>query len=336
MLALQAQLPMSTAARFFPKFFDELLRHGQVDRATAAARGPLRDTPAAGDAWIPVLYTRLSHGKIWDVPGMAGTDGNKNVGWDALLEQISENQEVEVIGCTPVLGPGTLEPLIGSWRDLARRWADEAGFAMAPHHREDLAAGCAVLDGDAKARLSAERIEEADRGRVGPAVPPRGRKYARGQAHRRARPARERLASTPGSTSLSSLHYHEPRRSAPACAVAQGRRPRVPLFPWHERPDEDKAWPTDKIELDPSYEPTPDEPLVYHLLGHSDSPHSLVLTEDDYFAFLTGVPRGMQKAPPVVRQAFVRSALMFLDSGSTAGTFACCFAAFSRWASGRG
>ena len=132
-------LPMSTAASFFPTFFDELLRHGQVDRATAAARGLLRDTPAERDAWIPVLYTRLSHGKIWYVPGLAETPGGRNVGWDALLEQIKENLEVdEEIGCTPVLGSGLLEPLIGPLREMARRWADESGFALAPHHRENL------------------------------------------------------------------------------------------------------------------------------------------------------------------------------------------------------
>ena len=66
------------------------------------------------------------------------------------------------------------------------------------------------------------------------------------------------------------------------------------------------------IELEPNYEPTPEEPLIYHLFGRSDLLHSLVLTEDDYFAFLTGVPGAMQKAPPVVRAALVNSALIFL------------------------
>ena len=66
------------------------------------------------------------------------------------------------------------------------------------------------------------------------------------------------------------------------------------------------------IELEPDYEPTPEKPLIYHLFGRSDLLHSLVLTEDDHFDFLTGVPGGMQKAPPVVRAALTKSALMFL------------------------
>ena len=84
------------------------------------------------------------------------------------------------------------------------------------------------------------------------------------------------------------------------------------LFPWHERPGEDNAWPRKLIELEPDYEPTPEKPLIYHLFGRSDLLHSLVLTEDDHFAFLTGVHRGLKQAPPVVQAALTNSALMFL------------------------
>ena len=53
-LALQANFPMSTAARFFPAFFDGLIRHGQVDRAAAAARGAApRHAGGAGRAGSP-------------------------------------------------------------------------------------------------------------------------------------------------------------------------------------------------------------------------------------------------------------------------------------------
>ena len=86
-----------------------------------------------------MLYTRLTHGRVWYVPGLAETPGGRNVGWQALLEQIKANlQPHEEIGCTPVLGSGLLEPLVGPLRELARRWADDSGFALAPHQREDL------------------------------------------------------------------------------------------------------------------------------------------------------------------------------------------------------
>ena len=314
-LALQAQLPMSTAESFFPAFFDELLRHGQVDRATTAARGLLRGTGAERDAWIPVLYTRLSHGEIWYVPGLAKTPGGKYVGWPALLEQIKENLEDDEgvgVGCTPVLGPGLLEPLIGPWRELARRWADESGFALAPHQREDLPQVAQFLlvtqkeaylakglkfqiDGELKRRFGVLKAKTLDD---------------------RLDIARGRLTNDPHLL-LAQLPFPlyittNPDDQLCRALDAQGRRPRVLLFQWHDRPGEDNEWPRKWIELEPGYEPTPDEPLVYYLFGRSNLPHSLVLTEDDYFVFLTGVSGRMQKAPPIVRAALVRSALLFL------------------------
>ena len=312
-LALQAALPMSTAARFFPAFFEELLRHGQVDRATAAARGRLRDTPAERDAWIPVLYTRLSHGKIWYVPGLAETPGGRDVGWDALLEQIEENLDLnknKEIGCTPVLGFGLLEPLIGPLRDLARRWADESGFALAPHQREDLPQVAQFLL--AKQRRAylpkglRKRIEDELTRRFGAFG---GETFddrldlARGQL---STDLHLLLAQLPFPLYVTTKPVDQLRRAL----VAQGRKPRTLLFRWHERPEE--TWPRDLIELEPDYEPTPEKPLIYHLFGWSNLPHSLVLTEDDHFDFLTGVPGGMQHAPPVVRAALTKSSLIFL------------------------
>jgi CHAT domain/SIR2-like domain len=312
-LALQAALPMSTAGRFFPAFFDELLRHGQVDRATTAARGLLRDTAAERDAWIPLLYTRLSHGKIWYVPGLAETPGGRNVGWEALLEQIKENLEADQeIGCTPVLGSGLLEPLVGPLRDLARRWADESGFALAPHHREDLPQVAQFLLTTQKRAYLPKGLRE----RIDIELTRRFGALAGKTFDDRFEFARGRLANDPHLL-LAQLPFPlyvttSPDDQLRRALVAEKRRPRVLLFPWHEHPEKDKAWPKELIELEANYEPTPEEPLIYHLFGRSDLLHSLVLTEDDYFAFLTGVPGAMQKLPPVVKAALTTSALIFL------------------------
>ncbi|MGP0062382.1 MAG: CHAT domain-containing protein [Isosphaeraceae bacterium] len=312
-LALQAQFPMSTAATFFIRFFEEFSRHGQVDRATTGARGLLRDSPAERDAWIPVLYTRLSDGKIWYVPGMAETPGGRNVGWDALIVQIKESRDVvEEIGCTPVLGPGMLEPMVGPIRELARRWADESGFALAPHQREDLpqlnqfliaTQRRAFLPRGLNQRIDLE-LSRRFGALKGKTVEDR-LDSARGKL---AKEPHRLLAQLPFPLYITTNADDQLRRAL----VAEGRRPRALIFPWHERPEKDKAWPKELIELDADYEPTADEPLVYYLFGRSDLLHSLVLTEDDYFAFLTGVPFGMKKAPTIVLEALVDSALMFL------------------------
>ena len=61
------------------------------------------------------------------------------------------------------------------------------------------------------------------------------------------------------------------------------------------------------------YEPTPANPLVYHLHGHYDTPQSLVLTEDDYLNFLVNLSRETQTVlPPAIRTAMAKTSLLFI------------------------
>ncbi len=64
-VAMQGNFTMATAAAFMPAFLAELRRDGQVDRAMAVARGAVCNRP---DWWMPVLFTRLGDGRIWQ-PG---------------------------------------------------------------------------------------------------------------------------------------------------------------------------------------------------------------------------------------------------------------------------
>jgi len=72
-----------------------------------------------------------------------------------------------------------------------------------------------------------------------------------------------------------------------------------------------------RLESGKPYQPTPQEPLVYHLHGLDERPDSLVLTEDDYLQFLIAMARDKndQAKDPVpvrVRQAIADSALLLL------------------------
>lgn len=62
-LAMQGRMSLATMERFAPSFFREMLRGGVADQALAAARLAVRDQP---DWWMPVLYTRLRDGRIWN------------------------------------------------------------------------------------------------------------------------------------------------------------------------------------------------------------------------------------------------------------------------------
>src|SRR6185436_17176528 len=80
-------------------------------------------------AWMPVLFMRLRSGRIWYVPGFGDEKFNR---WPTLVNAIYEGR------CTPIIGLGISETLIGSSRASARGWADTFHFPMAPHEREDL------------------------------------------------------------------------------------------------------------------------------------------------------------------------------------------------------
>lgn len=59
---------------------------------------------------------------------------------------------------------------------------------------------------------------------------------------------------------------------------------------------------------------TPDEknPLVFHLHGHWDREHSLVLSEDDYLDFLVNISRDEKIMPPRIREALADCSVLFL------------------------
>ena len=68
--------------------------------------------------------------------------------------------------------------------------------------------------------------------------------------------------------------------------------------------------------FDNNYEPSPEEPLVYHLFGFDARPDSLVLTEDDHLRYLVAIAQGngsgTDPIPGRVRQALSDAALILL------------------------
>jgi hypothetical protein len=127
-LAMQGNISMETVANFMPVFFEQLQRDGQIDRALAVARGTVRQRH---DYWMPVLFMRLRSGRIWYIPGF----GDERHGFEKFPILVRSIQRGE---CTPIIGPGLFEPLFGSPREIAVRWAETYHFPLAPHERESL------------------------------------------------------------------------------------------------------------------------------------------------------------------------------------------------------
>jgi hypothetical protein len=89
-----------------------------------------------------------------------------------------------------------------------------------------------------------------------------------------------------------------------------GKQPRTDICRWHEGLEGISS------VLDGDYQPSKEEPLVYHLHGYDEYPASLVLTEDNYMEFLVAIAqdvgRGTDPIPRRIRQALADSSLVVL------------------------
>jgi hypothetical protein len=272
-----------------------------------AARGAVRSQP---DWWMPVLFLRLKSGRIWYVPGFGG-DPKGFQKWPALLEFIQARK------CTPVLGIGLVEPLLGSMRDIAQSWAEHFHFPMAPYDTEDLAQVAQFLAINQARNFPISRLTRHVREALVKRYP-------------------EELAGVPSDTPLEEIISRAGallRRKTPAephqvlaqlpCPIyittnfdhlledalrEAGKSPRVEFCRWKE---ELEATPLLRDE-EPLYRPDPKNPLVYHLFGRLEIPESLVLTHDDHLDFLIGYTRNRELVPEAVRRALIMSALLFI------------------------
>lgn len=295
-VAMQGNVSLPTVERFMPEFFRRLQVDGQIDRAMAAARRLVRDR---ADAWVPVLFMRLKMGNLWYSPGFAGTGQPAFQRWRGLLNSINQGLSI------PILGYEFLQPLLGSSRDLARRWAQEHTFPMASCDRDDLpqvAQYLAISQNEDFPRSTLARFlyQKLLESKYSAEVPDDLRNVELGSLDREER--RDKLAR------LVSLVGAEWRKSDPAqphrvlaalpasiyvvttpddlmtdALREAGREPQIEYCRW-----------TPELQAEPSllaedYHPSRQHPLVYYAFGHLSNIDSLVLTEDNYFNYLVSV-----------------------------------------------
>ena len=306
-IAMQGNVTMRTAAAFMPAFFQELRRSGLVDRAMSVARGAVRERP---DWWMPVLFMRLKSGRI----GYRAGFGDEREGlrkWPALLSNIQAGR------CTPILGPGLTEWLLGSRRAIAARWAETFGYPMDPNSRDSLpqVAQYVAVDQDVSTmqRALIDHLAAEVRRRFGRLLPldhentPLDELISAVGQQLGTDPVTQPLrvlASFPLPIYITTLFGN----FLADALKAAGKDPVVEMCRWNDYLEQQPAI----FEREPDYRPTPERPLVYHLFGRLADPDSLVLTEDDYFDYLIGVTSRNDLIPGVVRRALTDSALLFL------------------------
>lgn len=305
-VAMQGDVSMKTVAGFMPVFFTELARDGYIDRAMAAARAAVRD---AADSWMPVLFMRLKSGRLWYVPGFGG-ERKSFEKWPALLDAIKTGR------CTPILGAGVTEPVLGSRREIAAYWADQYRFPLSPYSREDLPEVAQYLAVNQSPIFPREGLgkylsEEMWR-RYGGALAPDLQQAALTPLLSAVAALRRAQDTSDPHAILASLPFPlyintNPDNLLVEALKAAGKDPQVELCRWNQ----DMATPS-IYDANPDYRPTADKPLVYCLFGQLDDLDSIVLTEDDYFDYLIGVTSNKDLIPGVVRRALADTALLFL------------------------
>ena len=311
-VAMQGNVSMTTAGEFTLAFFQALVEHGVVDRAMAAAR---RAVGERDDWWVPVLFSRLRSGRTYYKPAFTEREDQT---WDDIQVRLDLDQ------LTPVLGPGLGDSILGSRQDIARQWVKRWQMPLSAHNQDDLAQVAQYLtvrsaESVVRAHLIRYLGEEITRRRAvaQPGEPffeldldPRKPWNAITEVGRR---QREKDAGDPYSVAAAlqvSVYVTTAVTDLLETALRERNPPREPItmmFPWNDLPDPETA---DTIH--DHVEPTVERPLVYHLFGMLERPDSLVLTEDDYFDWMTAWLTQRRAIPPVVRSSLVRNSLMFV------------------------
>lgn len=308
-VAMQGNVTMKTIEGFMPVFFRELQRDGQIDRAMAAARSAVLDRP---DYWMPALFMRLTSGRIWYVPGFRSEQSGVEI-MPALITFIKARR------CTPIVGPGIAEPLIGSHREIAQRWANKHQYPLLPQGRESLPQVTQYLSvfqsqifpKMALAEYLKEEIQKKYANDMRPELLDDWATLdevidAAGAAYRKRNPNNPYtlLAQLPLSIYITT-NQHNLLTSALREA---GKNPEVIICPWNNKVEQVQSL----YRLREDYRPDRTQPLIFHLFGRLDEPDSVVLTEDDYFNFLIGVTKNWDLIPPIIGRALTDSALLFL------------------------
>ncbi|MFJ1260381.1 CHAT domain-containing protein [Cupriavidus sp. CuC1] len=317
-LAMQGKLSMATAGQFMPAFFKQLANHGEVDRAVAAARAQLMNHP---DWWMPVVFTRLDSARIWYPPGFGSSEDSLDP-WDSIVSNLKAG------ACTPILGPTMNESLFGSRRELASLWGETYRYPMSGRDIEDLpqvAQYLAVTRQGAYPRRELYKnvyrrildkypadVPEALRDldemgvieKLGSLVSEVGRKI------------RSRDPVDPhtvlASYKLPVYVTTDPSDLLVDALKEQGVAPRVRLLRWNDAAERcDDQYVGDAPAAAPA-KATREWPIVVKLFGDLSEPASLVITEDQFFDYLTKAASTKDTVPPAVRFRLSDSALLFV------------------------
>jgi hypothetical protein len=221
--------------------------------------------------------------------------------WEKLIRNI--NMEM----CTPFLGAGACSRQIPIGTKLADEWARTCRYPMSDS--SDLprvSQYIAIQEGDMEPKL---RFAELCRSAQNPDY------NGPNEIH-------SVLADLPCKVYITTNYDDfivEALRKPP-----RNRKCRHELCQWNGYVEEN--WQS-VFKEDPTYVPSVEDALVYHLHGCHQMPQSLVLTEDDYLDFLVRMSRDTTILPAAVKKALAGTSLLFVGYSLSDWTFRVLFRA---------
>ena len=200
--------------------------------------------------------------------------------WEILLNRITERR------CTPFLGAGACYGSLPLGAEIARKWAADHGYPFSnPDNLIEVAQFLAIKYDPLFAK---ELILQQFAGVKSPDFRAPSEPHAV-------------LADLPLPIYMTT-NYDDFMVKA---LESRHRDPRRELCRWNESLESEES------VFDTDFVPTPANPVVYHLHGHT-LPESLVLTEDDYLSFLANIARNPKLLPGPIQRALDRSTCLFI------------------------
>jgi hypothetical protein len=208
----------------------------------------------------------------------------EDAAWRTLIGRIRQGR------CTPFVGAGASHGTLPLGGDIARSWADQFDYPL-PQDR-DLARVAQYLAVVNDAMWPKEQIVQQFNG-VGPpdfSDPTEPHSI---------------LAELDLPVYLTT-NYDDFMIQA---LTAVGKRPHREVCRWNEYLRESID---DSVFNDPEFQPSTQEPVVFHLHGTTAEAESIVLTEDDYLTFLVNLSRRRDLLPHRIERALTGASLLFV------------------------
>ena len=303
-LAMQDLVPIKTATEFSKSFYGSLIEHGQVDRASNAARASVMTARLPGAA-IPVLFMRLRSGQLLGNRGLiVGSRGESF--WETLLQNIGEKE------CTPFLGSGVTADMLPRPEELAHQLAAKFSYPFPDHTSlPRVTQFIGTIDNRRLRKQLLSVLVEQFRKRMGLPAVKTGMPQTLSQVIEAADWAKTSL-----DLFESEIHHQLADLELPlylttnidnfmALALkAKAGKVRREVVPWRDPSMQ-------RRDLNPPA--SPDDPVVLHLFGTDADLLSMVVTEDDHLDYMARISHDHEFFLPVsVNERLASTTLLFL------------------------